>query len=571
MFNFSNKKTIKVGVSVNIDNRMEVAVVDPETKIVTQYSQVEVGYNFQTKELADYYQFATTLRNVLAEEMKLNIKDLEITITLPSIHFSTAQIQSGYDDAEILNILATYAQESYLFKRHEPVIAYKLYPGAGSGEVPVVYSAIQETVVDNIKDALFQVGIDNFSINNPYGSVINGLIYLGKLDKQINSNEIWNFVQITNNGFTLFSMMGDTIREINDMPLPLKTFSPEEVYESMALSLQNNLSIYPASSLFVLSRTDLLSAQQLLQRMELRGNVDYLENNTYMTEPFIQIGDRVDSDFLKLISVESIGSAITNSSSPLLLNYFSMKDEEDDVYGTWNIGGKDVVIDDNKITMFFVSSIIIIAAIGGIIFGSLQFVNGQIEKEINDLQAKKSRIEQDITKAKGESEGNVDTIILDISKNNKNGVAYFNAISREIPSNIWLSYYYSNAKGAISIKGDTTNVESLYNFFNGVKNSVSNSRINLSKLEYNDIDALLDPSGGGNRTLKFEITGGSFNESEGKTETKGNKNSNSGSEGNNSKDKNKDKLPEPPEAPDSKSNSDDGLPEPPQFDPPATN
>ena len=51
---FSSKKAIKVGVSVSIDNRMEVVVVDYETQRVLQYEQVEVGYNFQTKELADY-------------------------------------------------------------------------------------------------------------------------------------------------------------------------------------------------------------------------------------------------------------------------------------------------------------------------------------------------------------------------------------------------------------------------------------------------------------------------------------------------------------------------------------
>ena len=567
---FSSKKAIKVGVSVSIDNRMEVVVVDYETQRVLQYEQVEVGYNFQTKELADYLQFASQLKNVL-EEMKLSIKDVDLTITIPSIHFSTAQVQAGYEDAEIRSILATYAQDSYLFKRHEPVIDYKMYQGNGNGDIPVVYSAIQETVVDSIKDALLNEGIDNFSINNPYGSVLNGLVYLGKLDRQINSGEVWNFVQITNNGFTLFSMQGTTIREINDMPLPLKTFSPEEVYESMALSLQNNLSIYPASSLFVLSRTDLLSAQQLLQRMELRGNVEYMENNTYITEPIIATSEKVDSDFAKLISIECIGSAVTTKDSPLVICYMTNKDMEDEVYGTWNFGGKDIVIDEKTLSILFLSVVIIIAVIGGGLYGALSMVNSHFENEINGLQEKKRSIEQDIIKAKGESEGNVDTIILEISKNNKNGVLYFNSISREIPSNIWLSEYRSDAKGALSIKGDTTDVESLYGFFNGVKNSVSGSRINLSKLEYNDIDSLLAPSGG-NRTLKFEISSGSFSappteNKEGKGDGKGD--GKGGESKNKSSDESTSKTDDSSQS--GGSNDDGGLPEPPQFDPPATN
>ena len=565
MFSLSSKKTIKVGVSVNIDNRMEVAVVDVETQRVTQYEQVEVGYNFQTKELADYLQFASTLKSVL-DEMKLPVKDLDITITVPSIHFATAQVQSGYDDTEIRNILATYAQDSYLFKRHEPVIDYKMYQASGNGNVPVVYTAIQETVVDNIKDALMSVGIDSFSINNPYGSVLNGLVYLGKLDKQINSGEIWNFVQITNNGFTLFSMQGTAIREINDMPLPLKTFSPEEIYESMALSLQNNLSIYPASSLFVLSRTDLLSAQQLLQRMELRGNVEYLENNIYIPEPIIAIGDKVDPDFAKLISVECIGSAITTNASPLTLCYMTNKDEEDEIYGTWTLGGKDVAIDDKMVTYFFLGLVIVIAIIGSGLWVAMNMVNSHFEAEINKLQEQKRRIEQDIIKAKGENEGNVDTIILEISKNNKNGFTYFDSIAREIPSNIWLSSYISNARGGLEIKGDTTNVESLYAFFNGIKGSVEGSRINLSKLEYNDIDSLLQPSGG-NRTLRFEITSGSLSEAPARPSGKGR----AGDKDVPSDDKKGGSDAPKTDDDTNLDNNDEGLPEPPQFEPPATN
>ena len=566
MFNLTNNKIIKVGVSVSIDNRMEVAVVDYDTQTVTQYEQVEVGYNFQTKELADYLQFASTLRNVL-DEMKLNVKDVLLNITIPSIHLSTAQIQANYEDAEIKQILSSYAQDSYLFKRHEPEIAYKLYPASGNGEVPVVYTAIQESVVENIKDALLSVGIDRFSVNNPYASVINGLVYLGKLDRQINSGEIWNFVQITNNGFTLFSMQGTTIREINDMPLPLKTFSPEEVYESMALSLQNNLSIYPASSLFVLSRSDLLSAQQLLQRMELRGNVDYLENNTYITEPFISIGEKIDSDFAKLISIECIGSAVTTSNSPLILCYMKPKDMEDEVYGTWNICGKEIIIDDTILNYIFLGIVIAVAVLGGILYFSLNLINGHFEGKINKLQEQKRSIEQDITKAKGESEGNVDTIILDISKNNKNGIIYFNSIAREIPDNIWLTYYYSDDQGELSIKGDTTRVESLYDFFNGIKNSVEGSRINLSKLEYNDIDSLLAPSGG-NRTLNFEISGGLNNNKPNKNDEESNEeDSNSKTD----KDNQGSSLPKEKSNDNNNKSEDEGLPEPPQFDPPATN
>ena len=571
---FTKNKKIKVGVSVTIDNRMEVVVVDDEAKKVMDYRQVQMEYNFQTKELSDYVMFSSTLQGLFSE-MNLNTKNIELTLTIPSIHFATTQLPAGIEGAAVDEALKAIAQESYLFKRHEPVTASQLYSSTNKDENFYVFSAIQESVVDQLKDAIMSIGVETFSINNPYGSVINGLQYIGKIDKQINSGEIWNFVQITNNGFTLFSMIGSKIREINDMPLPLKTFSPEEIYESMALSLQNNLSIYPAASLFVLSRTDLLSAETLLQRMDLRCEVDYLENNRFLTEQFIEIDENVDKDLSKIISIEAIGSAITNKNSPLTLSYFEpAKSKEEEIYGYFKFNGKDIPVNDTFITycIFGIAGIIVILALA--VFGITTMYNSQIEASINKLTSEKSNIESQIKKAEGETEGNVDTIIAEISKNNTASVAYFNALSTEIPQNLWLTYFYTDSNGAVDIQGDTADVGSIYDFFQGVKNSVQQSNIELSKLEYNDIDALLVPGGNGNKTLNFEISNSVYSnkmqmmasqvpseqQENGENPNPSNPGQNPNNGGGN--------LPQPPTNNNDNGN-DEGLPEPPQFNPPS--
>ena len=513
---FKQKKMINVGVAVNIDGDMEVAIVDEEAKRVADYRTVHIDYNYQTKEIAEYSVFGASLRQLLFDEMKLNPKNINLIITIPSIHFTTVEIPEGVspsDDTTIKTILSSHAQDLYLFKRHEPVNAYQLYTNNPKGPNTVVYSSIQSTAAESISDVLVNdVGVENFSINNPYASVINGLDYCGCIEKQIKSNDVWNLIQITNNGFTLFSMYGNKIREINDMPLPLKTFSTEEIYESMALSLQNNLSIYPASSLFVLSRTNLLSAQVLLQNMELRGDVDFLENNKFLTTTFIDVSENIDSDLaLKKMSVEVIGSAITNKNSPLVLPYYTNKDEDEEIYGFVNIMGQDVPVNSSFMTKVLVLILLLFVGIIFSMFMVLKIWDGHIANEKSKYQAQKSQIEADIAKAKGESEGNVDTIIADIAKNNNSTMSYFSAISTEISSNMWLTYFYSDSTGALGIKGNTNEVGSLYSFFSGIKGSVPQSSITLTKLEYNDIDSLLSPDSQGNKTMNFEITNSSYN------------------------------------------------------------
>ena len=90
-------------------------------------------------------------------------------------------------------------------------------------------------------------------------------------------------------------------------------------------------------------------------------------------------------------------------------------------------------------------------------------------------------------------------------------MSYFSAISTEISSNMWLTYFYSDSTGALDIKGNTNEVGSLYSFFRGIKGSVPQSSITLTKLEYNDIDSLLSPDSQGNKTMNFEIANSSYN------------------------------------------------------------
>lgn len=508
---FTKNKLIKVGVAVTNDNRMDVVVVDVNGKMVTNYKTAPVEYNFQTKEISNYMDFSSTLRSILVDEMNLNLKNIELTLTIPSIHLATLQTQTTTDQSALETMCAYYAQESYLFKRHNPVVAAQGYPTQGKSEMTVVYSAIQESVADQIKDALTNMGIEKFSINNAYGSVINALNYLGLIEQHVNSNERWNFVQITNTGFVLFSMNGTRIVEINDMPLPLKTFSPEEIYESMALSLQNNLSIYPASSLYLVSRTDLLSAEILLQRMDLRWDVNFLDNNKYNTKQIIATSENVDPELANIMSIEAIGSTITDKNSPLNLCYVTSKKEtEEKIWGYVTLFGQEIAVNDKFLNICIFSIIGFILLVVALLYFSTSAINGMFESAINKYKTEKSNIEQQISKAKGETEGNVENIISSISKNNQSTVTYFNAISTEIPDSIWLTYYYSDSTGALAVKGDTADVESIYDFYKGMKTANENSRIRLSKLEYNDIDAVLTSNEHGNKSLNFEITNDAY-------------------------------------------------------------
>ena len=94
------------------------------------------------------------------------------------------------------------------------------------------------------------------------------------------------------------------------------------------------------------------------------------------------------------------------------------KDQEEEIYGYFKFNGQDIPVNDSFITYCIIGVIIVIAGIAGGIYGISHLINSNIESATNKLQSEKSSIERQISQAQGESEGNVDNIIAEISKNN---------------------------------------------------------------------------------------------------------------------------------------------------------
>ena len=239
--------------------------------------------------------------------------------------------------------------------------------------------------------------------------------------------------------------------------------------------------------------------------MELRGEVDWLENNKFAQETLADIEENVDADLAKIISVEVIGSAITDANSPLKLSYYVNSSAEEEVYGFINLLGNDIPITESFANIVIIGFIAIVLLLAGVVYLVGDYYKTQYTAEYDKYSAQKADIQRQIDKAKGDTGGNVEDIISEIAKNNEATRNYFNAISVNIPQNLWLTYYYSDSTGALNIKGTTAEVANIYDFFKLIKDSNSPSDISLTKLEYNNIEALLAPEGQGDKTMSFEI------------------------------------------------------------------
>ena len=122
----------------------------------------------------------------------------------------------------------------------------------------------------------------------------------------------------------------------------------------------------------------------------------------------------------------------------------------------------------------------------------LKHHNKSLEAKIADTDKKTETVTNELNTLKEQQDGSTDTVkTFDLSaakaeviENNKKEIIYYNLLSFNIPRSTWITHFYTNSKGAVSISGKTSSTNNVYLFFKGIKSSVENSDLALTKLKY---------------------------------------------------------------------------------------
>ena len=77
----------------------------------------------------------------------------------------------------------------------------------------------------------------------------------------------WNLMVINQNSYSVLSMAGKSVISYYEEPLALKSFSGEEVYNAIISSSTLTLTTNPANWLYIISETDLVSAEVLSKKV----------------------------------------------------------------------------------------------------------------------------------------------------------------------------------------------------------------------------------------------------------------------------------------------------------------
>lgn len=467
-------------VSISPACGLEILEIDNSGTIRT-YAQAPLEYNDAQREIANYDAFRNTLAELL-QSRNIDPMKINVHLNLPTVWFGLKEgIQLLLDDNAITNIVIGELEQSYIFKRKNPVpYWFDAQVSTNSDSRSVFYTAVQEEVIEQIREILTGMGAVLVSVGCSLFADLKGLYVTALAREQMeNDGHSWSLMIVNNSGYQLLSLQGKRLLEYYEEPMPLKSFEGEEVYTEIENSVQIALMSSPSSSLVIISESNLVSAELLRERLQFSGQSIAIEENQYRKEPIANFGLNVLPDDQVKVSLSAYGSAAPSGLINNDVNFLGAAEKPVEM-------ATFMGITPPVATVF---ALIILAVISGI---SL-FAASTTEKMANDMQAKGAELDTQITalqsqiqQMEGAQEGKVvvDSVeeIAKTLKNNRTKIMAYAALGESIPKDLYLTYFITGDNGLIAIKGCADTVEDVYVFFKNLKDSLVDSNLRVSNL-----------------------------------------------------------------------------------------
>lgn len=478
----------EVYVSVSPACGLEMIAVDKHGNIKS-YAQTPIDYNEAQREISNYDDFKAGLET-LFQMRNINPAKAKIHLSVPTVWFGAKEgLPLLLDDTAITNVVIGDLEQTYIFKRKEPMpFWFDALASSNSDSRNVFYTAVQKESINQIKDIITAMGATLVSVDCSLFADLKALYVTGIAAEQMQDGYSWSLMIINNSGFQMIGLQGKKILEYYEEPLPIKSYEGEEIYAAIENAAQIALMSTPSSALVVLSETDLVSAEILAGRLQFSGKTIPVEDNQFRKEPLMEMSLNIISEDQIKVSLHAIGAIQPPGVMPVDVNFLAEggKTKVETAVIEINLGGKVLELTPNKASVLvIILGLIIMAPIGlaYYITGNM-LVKKQAESQALDAQI--TQLDEQLKKYETKKEDNSFDPLAEIEivlKNNRTKIMAYAALGESIPQNLYLTYFMTGDDGKINIKGCADSVEDVYVFFKNLKDSLVESKLRLSKLD----------------------------------------------------------------------------------------
>ena len=484
---------------------------------VKSYAQTPIEYNEAQREISNYDEFKSGLET-LFQMRNINPTKANVYLSVPTVWFGTKEgLPLLLDDNAITNIVIGELEQTYVFKRKEPLpFWFDALASTNSDSRNVFYTAVQKESIETIRGIITSMGANLVSVECSLFADLKGLSVTGIAAEQMQEGNSWSLMIVNNSGFQMLGLQGKKILEYYEEPLPIKSYEGEEIYSAIENAAQIALMSTPSSSLVILSETDLVSAEILAGRLQFGGTTIFVEDNQFRKEPLMDMSLNILSDDQIKVSLHSIGHMVPAGIMPVDVDFIAEKGKAKAQVAIIEIplgNGKVFELTPQKaIVLVIILAALIMTPLGGAhawtngLVTKAQEENAALDNQITELDAQIKQYEKQDGKPEFDAVAEIEKVL----KNNKTKIQVYAALGQFIPKNLYLTYFITGDDGLINIKGCADSVEDVYVFFKNMKESLTDSKLRLSKLDLKSgsLDTVVNSTAStiDNAPYVFEIT-----------------------------------------------------------------
>lgn len=480
---------IDVYVSISSSGIAEMALLDTKSHQIKAYAQQSINYNESMREIESADHFRKVMEDLFAQ-CNINPQKSNIYMTVPTVWFGYKDnVPLMLDDNGVTNVVIGELEQSYVFKRKDPLPYWFDAVATKSDARNIFYTAIQQDAKDMFQSTFKALGAKLISITCSVFTNLRGLITTGKISELVASDETpWDLLIINNTGFQLYGMKGRSIAEYVEEPIALKTYDGDEAYAAINNAVQISLMGIDAGTLVILSETDLISAEYLSQNIQFGGNILAVEDNKFKENPFMDFGLDVIPEQQINISLGIIGLTSPTDLLPVNVDFLESQDTKKNVSAVIEIPlTKDftLVLTPQKALIYalIILAVCIIPLL--LCFGLISTMTTNANKQNDELKNEISSIEAELKTYERTDDSSFDPVneIEKVLKNNRTKIIAYASLGESIPKDLYLTYFMTGDDGYIDIKGCANSVEDVYLFFKNLKDSLYESNLRLNKLD----------------------------------------------------------------------------------------
>ena len=483
----AKKRTFSVAITP--DRGLEIAEMNHAQGTVVKYVQRSLEGITVKSIIPDMDVFKDILQECLTEIGAP--KGSSIILTLPTITMGIGNYMASQTDSSIVQLITDdLIDKDLIFRDTDPIVCTTGLSVSIQSKI-VAYTASIYAIVQEAAKIIVDIGYKIDAIDVSAASVYRALIHTKKVQPQ--QDTTWLMLLVDNSHARLLTLNGESLIEYKEEQVMYDFSDTAGNCDMVAQSITPYLEKIPANYLYVVSRTDSVSAEMLASKIQYNNPIIFLEANSFAKEGFIDAPD-LPEDVANGITLELIGGCLYDES----LIHFNMYNEDlGDVYTDqqplqFKIGTNVIVLTIAKIIQVTVIIAAIIAGIAGAYYMQLTSAKAELQEQYDKIVSENSSYEKQIKElSKVVSTKDFDEVTqmrIGISSNTLI-YNYFDLLGKEMPEKVWLSFLEMQTENDnpdspvyANFEGQSDNIESIYRFYRNIKDTMIDSNVELQKL-----------------------------------------------------------------------------------------